>query len=157
MARHAPAAAVTNPIPGDPVLALATQIVVAYLQQNAVPQAHVPQVIETVVRALNGLRNGGGGNAGQRDPAVPIKRSVTDDYIICLEDGRKLRMLKRHLRTAYNLSPEQYRRKWGLPADYPMVAPSYARTRSNYAKEAGLGKRKKATRGRGGDRARAHS
>jgi predicted transcriptional regulator len=155
MAKSAPAVAVANLNPGDPVLALATQIVVAYLKQNTVPQAHVPQVIETVVRALNGIKDGSGALAGPREPAVPIKRSVTDDYIICLEDGRKLRMLKRHLRTAYNMSPEQYRRKWGLPPDYPMVAPSYARTRSNYAKEAGLGKRKKSSRGRGGERARA--
>lgn len=153
MAKSLPAAAV-DPIVGDPVLALATQIVVAYLKQNTVPQSHVPQVIETVVRALNGLKAGG---SVEREPAVPIKRSVTDGYIICLEDGRKLRMLKRHLRTAYNLSPEQYRRKWGLPADYPMVAPAYARARSTYAKQAGLGKRKKVARARSTERSRSAS
>jgi predicted transcriptional regulator len=144
-------------LPGtDPILPLATQIVVAYLKQNPVPQAQVPQVIQVVVRALGAL-GGGRGTASaaalptpDREPAVPIKRSVTDAYIVCLEDGRKLRMLKRHLRTAYNMSPDQYRRKWNLPPDYPMVAPAYARARSAYAKEAGLGRRgKKPARGRG--------
>lgn len=149
MAKTAAAPAAPR-LPGaDPLLPLATQIVVAYLKQNPVPQAQVPQVIETVMRALSALdRRQAAAPLADREPAVPIKRSVTDDYIVCLEDGRKLRMLKRHLRSAYNLSPEQYRRKWNLPPDYPMVAPAYARARSAYAKEAGLGKRKKAPRGR---------
>jgi predicted transcriptional regulator len=143
-----PAAALAPPASADPILPLATAIVVAYLKQNPVAQGDVPQVIETVIRALDSLRRGGAAAPLRREPAVPIKRSVTDAYIICLEDGRKLRMLKRHLRSAYNMSPEQYRRKWGLPADYPMVAPAYARARSKYAKDAGLGKRRKPARSR---------
>jgi predicted transcriptional regulator len=97
----------------------------------------VSNLIRTVHKALNGLSSGVEPNVPE--PAVPIRSSVTPDYIVCLEDGRKLKMLKRHLSTAYNMSPEEYRERWNLPADYPMVAPNYARQRSNLAKKIGLG------------------
>ena len=119
---------------------LATEIVVAYLRGGeGVAVGQLPALIETVYQSL--------ANAGaepipvedRKAPAVPVKKSVTPDYIICLEDGKKLKMLKRHLRTAYNMSPEEYREKWGLPADYPMTAPAYTALRSQFAKNIGLG------------------
>ena len=97
----------------------------------------VSNLIRTVHKALTGLSLGVESNVPE--PAVPIRRSVTPDYIVCLEDGRKLKMLKRHLSTAYNMTPGEYRERWNLPADYPMVAPNYARQRSNLAKKIGLG------------------
>jgi predicted transcriptional regulator len=125
------------------VTGLTAQIVSAYVGNNAVQQDDLPRLIGDVFRALMGA--GGGEFAGPRidlKPAVPIKKSITNDYIICLEDGKKFKSLKRHLRTAYNLSPEKYREKWGLPADYPMVAPNYAKTRSSLAKKMGLGRKR---------------
>ncbi|TDQ85424.1 MucR family transcriptional regulator [Dongia mobilis] len=130
----------------DPLLPMVTEIVVAYLSHNTVAMADIPRLIAETRQALAQLGRPGStqvnGNAGQSagEPAVAIKKSVTPDYIICLEDGMKLKMLKRHLRTAYDMSPEQYRQKWGLPADYPMVAPNYAKKRSSLAREFGLGK-----------------
>ena len=122
------------------LLALTTEIVSAHLSNNTASQNDIPALIEQVFRTLSGL----GGHAplsGDRPaPAVPLKKSVTPEYIVCLEDGKKLKMLKRHLKTAYNLTPEEYRERWGLPADYPMVAPNYAKQRSRLAKDIGLGK-----------------
>jgi predicted transcriptional regulator len=116
-------------------------IVSAYVGANAVTASEIPALIHTVRRALSGL---GGVSAplpaAPAEPAAPIKRSITPDYLICLEDGRKFKSLKRHLRAKYDLSPEAYRAKWGLPNDYPMVAPNYAKTRSSLAKKMGLGR-----------------
>ncbi len=115
----------------------ATEIVSAYVSNNSVPTNQLSELITSVHQSLV--------NVGEKPPetlkpVVPIKRSVTPDYIVCLEDGKKLKMLKRHLRTSYNLSPEEYRKKWGLLDDYPMVAPKYAAQRSKLAKQIGLGK-----------------
>lgn len=120
------------------VLGWTTQVVSAHLQNNAVPVAELSEIITSVYRTLNTII----GEPSTKDtgkPAVAIRRSITPDYIVCLEDGKKLKMLKRHLRTAYNLTPEEYRRKWALPSNYPMVAPNYAIQRSVLAKKIGLG------------------
>ncbi len=120
------------------LLALTTQIVAAHVANNSVTVADLPQLIHEVYRTLSSV--GTVPVALERpQPAVPVKKSVTPDYIICLEDGKKLKMLKRHLKTAYNMSPEEYRERWGLAADYPMVAPNYAMHRSSLAKKIGLG------------------
>jgi predicted transcriptional regulator len=123
---------------------LTAEIVAAYVGKNTVTQAELPKLIGEVHRALSGAVS----NPSAREelmeikPAVTVKKSLTADYLICLEDGKKFKSLKRHLRSHYNLSPEQYREKWGLPADYPMVAPNYAQARSSLAKRMGLGQRK---------------
>ena len=120
------------------LLALTTQIVASHVGNNTVPVGELQQLIQEVYRTLASV--GTVPAALERpQPAVPVKKSVTPDYIICLEDGKKLKMLKRHLKTAYNMSPEEYRERWGLSADYPMVAPSYAQHRSTLAKKIGLG------------------
>ena len=123
------------------LLALTTEIVSSHVANNTVPQNEIPSLIEQVYRTLSGLSGGTGGvlSADRPQPAVQIKKSVTPEFIICLEDGKKLKMLKRHLKTAYDMSPEEYRERWGLPADYPMVAPNYAKQRSRLAKDIGLG------------------
>ncbi len=124
------------------LLALSASIVAAYVGQNKISQTAVPDLIRTVHGALLGL-NGEPAPAKaieKQKPAVPVSRSVQHDYIVCLEDGKKLKMLKRYLRSHYDMSPEDYRRKWGLPSDYPMVAPAYAARRSDFAKQIGLGK-----------------
>ena len=118
---------------------LASDIVAAYVSNNNVKSEQLPDLLQQVYAAVSGLAAGDPVYGGSRDPAVPINKSVTPDYVICLEDGKKLKMLKRYLRTHYDMSPEEYRRKWGLPADYPMVAPNYAKRRSQFAKEIGLG------------------
>ncbi len=99
----------------------------------------IPAVIEQVYQSLSTVGSNAAQSADRPQPAVPIKRSITPDFLICLEDGKKLKMLKRHLKTAYNMTPAEYRERWGLPADYPMVAPSYAERRSKLAKDIGLG------------------
>ena len=119
---------------------LAADIVSAYVSNNSVPSGDLPGLINDIHSAL--LRVGGGtveAPAEAPKPAVPVKKSVTPDYIVCLEDGKRLKMLKRYLRSRYNMSPEEYRRKWNLPADYPIVAPNYAAQRSAFAKKIGLG------------------
>jgi predicted transcriptional regulator len=122
------------------LLSLTTRIVAAHVGRNPMPVGDLPKVIGDVFRSLSALGAESGAAAAKRPaPAVPVKRSVTPDYIVCLEDGRKLKMLKRHLNSAYGLTPAQYRERWGLPPDYPMVAPNYARQRSRLAKEIGLG------------------
>ncbi len=123
---------------------LAADIVSAYVSNNSVPAGELPGLISEVYNAL--LRVGVGSSAPPAEPpkpAIAVKRSVTNDFIICLEDGKKFKSLKRHLRTQYGLSPEDYREKWGLPADYPMVAPNYAKARSNLAKQMGLGQQRR--------------
>ncbi|HTR16813.1 MAG TPA: MucR family transcriptional regulator [Acetobacteraceae bacterium] len=120
------------------VLGLTAQIVSAHVSNNSVSTDALPSLIQEVYKTLAGV----GKEPVQSDkpqPAVPVKRSVFPDHIVCLEDGKKLKMLKRHLKTAYNMTPEQYRERWGLPPDYPMVAPNYARHRSSLAKKIGLG------------------
>jgi predicted transcriptional regulator len=118
---------------------LAAEIVAAYVSANSIPAAELPNLIQSVHRALAGVSDTAAPEAPAKEPAVPIRRSITPDFLICLEDGRKFKSLKRHLRTKYGLSPEDYRAKWGLPKDYPMVAPNYAKARSALAKEMGLG------------------
>lgn len=130
------------------LLGLTVDIVSAHVSHNPVGMADLPSLIQQVHKTLASL-----GTAAppvvaappveKPQPAVPIKKSIQDDHLVCLEDGKKLKMLKRHLKTSYNLSPEQYREKWGLPSDYPMVAPAYARTRSALAKQIGLGTKPK--------------
>ncbi len=116
------------------------EVVGSYVGSNALAAADLPKVIEMVHSAMHGLSvDGETGADVQLTPAVPVKKSVKPDHIVCLEDGRKFKSLKRHLRTKYDLSPDEYRRRWGLPADYPMVAPDYARERSELAKRMGLG------------------
>lgn len=128
---------------------MTTEIVSSYVSNNDIPGSQISDVIRSTYATLNAQRLGEGEAVqNQKKPAVSIRRSVTPDYIVCLEDGKKLKMLKRHLRTTYSLSPEDYRAKWGLPADYPMVAPKYAAQRSAFAKKIGLG-RKKAPANRG--------
>lgn len=120
-------------------LEMTTDIVAAYLSNNPVEAAQLPELIRSVHQALTGLGGAAETAAPAPEPAVPVKRSVNPDYIVCLEDGRKFKSLKRHLRTQYNLTPDQYRAKWGLPKDYPMVAPNYAQARSALARQMGLG------------------
>jgi predicted transcriptional regulator len=136
------------------ILRMVTDVISSYLKKNSVSASELPEVIGSVYAALAGRHAEPAEPVEQRpDPAVPIKRSVTPDYIVCLEDGKKLKMLKRHLATAYGLTPDEYRQRWGLAPDYPMVAPNYALQRSNLAKQIGLGSRprveEKPTRGRG--------
>lgn len=123
------------------LLALTAEIVSAYAGNNMVDAGSVPDLISSVFGKLNGLATESAPALEALVPAVPIKRSVTDDYIICLEDGRKLKMLKRHLRTSYDMTPEAYRARWGLTADYPMVAPNYSAKRKELAKRIGLGRK----------------
>ena len=126
---------------GEELLRLGADIVSAYVSRNAVAADAVPDIIRTVHHALEGLSRGAPAPIEERPkPAVPIGRSVQHDFIVCLEDGKKLKMLKRYLRSRYDLSPDDYRRRWNLPPDYPMVAPAYAARRSDFAKKIGLGR-----------------
>jgi predicted transcriptional regulator len=121
---------------------LSTEIVCAYVSHNALSPSDLPKLISEVHGALRGLQTGEvQEQQEERKPAVPVRKSVAPDHIVCLEDGKKFKSLKRHLRTHYNLSPEEYREKWGLPPDYPMVAPNYSETRSRLAKVNGLGRK----------------
>ncbi len=130
------------------LLNLTTEIVASYVTNSNVEPGDLPNFIQQVYASLTDLATGKAYSASRPEPAVSIKKSIAEDYIICLEDGKKLKMLKRHLKSAYNMTPEQYRERWGLSPDYPMVAPSYARQRSELAKTIGLGtKRRKGGRG----------
>ncbi len=120
------------------ILELTAQIVAAHVSKNSVTSEALPELIGDVYKALMSVDQKPV-TTEKPQPVVPVRKSVTPDYIICLEDGKKLKMLKRHLKTAYNMTPEQYRERWDLPADYPMVAPNYANHRSNLAKQIGLG------------------
>lgn len=122
------------------IIEMTAEIVAAYVENNNVPAAELPGLIQSVHRALTGVTAGPETvEAPPKEPAVPVRRSITPDHLVCLEDGRKFKSLKRHLRTKYNMSPEEYRTKWALPKDYPMVAPNYAKARSELAKQMGLG------------------
>jgi predicted transcriptional regulator len=125
------------------LLALTSDIVAAHASNNAVPSSELSGLIEAVFGTLSELSSEPVEPVVELKPAVPIKKSVTDDYLICLDDGKKLKMLKRHLKTAYDMTPEDYRRKWGLGHDYPMVAPNYAKKRQELAKKIGLGRKPK--------------
>ncbi len=123
---------------------LSADIVSAYVSNNSVPASDLPSLLATVYAALTKTANGQQEEpAAELVPAVSVRKSVTPDYIFCLDDGKKFKSLKRHLRTTYDMSPEQYRAKWNLPADYPMVAPNYAKARSELAKTIGLGQQRK--------------
>ena len=133
----------------DDLLKLASDIVAAYVSNNPIAITDVPGMIKSVHATLGGLSTGSPSDVQTtQKPAVPVKKSVTPEFIVCLEDGKKLKMLKRYLRSRYGLSPEEYRAKWGLPADYPMVAPNYAAQRSEFAKKIGLGKSAPSTKSR---------
>jgi predicted transcriptional regulator len=134
----------------DDILRLTTEIAASYLGNNALPAAQIPEVINTVYGALASLGNGAGNKVETPKPAVPIKKSIAGDFIVCLEDGKKLKMLKRYLRSAYGMTPDDYRAKWGLGPDYPMVAPNYAAQRSAFAKKIGLGRAANKARARKG-------
>jgi predicted transcriptional regulator len=126
----------------DGLFEMTTGIVAAYIGNNAVAVGELPGLIKVVHNALRAVQNGGDAEpTAPQQPAVSVRKSITSDFLICLEDGRKFKSLKRHLRTKYDLSPEQYRAKWGLAKDYPMVAPAYAEARSKLAKAIGLGSR----------------
>ncbi len=127
------------------LLRMTADVVAAYVGNNLLPSGKIPEVISTVYGSLNGI-NGGAGCGEAPKSAVPIRKSVTPDFIICLEDGKKLKMLKRHLRTTYSMTPDEYRLKWGLSPDYPMVAPNYSAQRSTFAKKIGLGRTTKRRR-----------
>lgn len=122
---------------------LTANIVSAYVGNHSVPAGDIPGLISQVHAALARVSSGADLNAEPLKPAVPVKKSITPEYLVCLEDGKKFKSLKRHLRTQYNMTPEQYRDKWDLPADYPMVAPNYAQARSALAKQMGLGQQRR--------------
>jgi predicted transcriptional regulator len=130
--------------PSDKYIDQTASIVAAYVSKNAVAADDIPALINRVHAALARVASGQGdaGAEGQK-PAVPVKKSIHPEYIVCLEDGKKFKSLKRHLRTQYNMTPEQYREKWGLAYDYPMVAPNYAAARSKLAKQMGLGQQRR--------------
>ena len=123
---------------------LTASIVSAYVSNNPTTAAEIPGLISQIHAALQRVSNGGSEAASEpAKPAVSVKKSMTPDYLVCLEDGKRFKSLKRHLRTQYNMTPEQYREKWGLPSDYPMVAPNYAVARSQLAKKMGLGQQRR--------------
>ena len=130
----------TTGMSAEQLLRMTAELAAAYLSNNNPAVSEIPETISAIHQSLAGLNNGLA-ETEPSSPAVPIRRSVTPDYLVCLEDGKKQRALKRHLRTAHNLSPEDYRRRWGLPGNYPMVAPSYAAVRSAISKKIGLGRR----------------
>ena len=125
------------------LLEMTVEIVSSYVSNNPVPSASLPELMNSVHETIAALAEDKPAEPERPDPAVPISKSITPDHIICLEDGKKLKMLKRYIRTRYNLTPDEYRARWGLPADYPMVAPNYAKRRSAFAKEIGLGRKPK--------------
>ena len=128
---------------GSQIITLTSQIVAAYVERNNIQAADLPALIGSVHQSLTklGQPEAPADAPTELKPAVPVKKSVFPDYLICLEDGKKLKMLKRHLRTSYDMTPGEYRTKWGLPADYPMVAPNYAKARSEMAVRIGLGRK----------------
>ena len=125
----------------DTLIALTSDIVAAHVSNNDVSPAQLPELITSIYQALNGLGQQEDPEEPRPDPAVPVRSSVKPDFIVCLEDGKKLKMLKRYLRTNYDMSPEEYRARWDLPSDYPMVAPNYAEKRRELAKKIGLGRK----------------
>src|SRR6266700_7043890 len=124
----------------EELLRMTADVVAAYLSNNALPTQQVGEIISAVYASLRSLDSRAEAKSEPLKPAVAIRKSITPDYLVCLEDGKKLKMLKRHLRSTYNMTPDEYRVKWGLPPDYPMVAPNYAKQRSEFAKKIGLGR-----------------
>ena len=131
----------------DTLLTLTADIVAAHVSNNSVAVSDLPNLIQNVHAALTGISGNRAAAEPKPEPKVSIRSSIKPDYIVCLEDGKKLKMLKRHLMTHYNMTPDQYRQKWGLAADYPMVAPNYAEQRRTLAKSIGLGTKRRKTRG----------
>jgi predicted transcriptional regulator len=131
----------------DTLLTLTADIVAAHVSNNSVAVNDLPNLIQNVHSALSGISGSASAAEPKPEPKVSIRSSVKPDYIVCLEDGKRLKMLKRHLMTHYGMTPDQYRQKWGLSADYPMVAPNYAEQRRNLAKSIGLGTKRRRTRG----------
>ncbi len=125
----------------ETLITLTSDIVAAHVSNNSVAVSDLPLIISSVHGALTGL-SGKAAEQAKPEPAVPVKSSIKPDYVVCLEDGKKLKMLKRHLMTHYKMTPDDYRTKWGLPASYPMVAPNYAKKRAELARAIGLGKKK---------------
>ena len=134
----------------DELMRSACRIIAAYVSKNPISASEVPEMIKSIYGTLSVLSGGGQGESPptNQKPAVPIKKTITPDFIICLEDGKKLKMLKRYLRTRYKMTPDEYRAKWNLPLDYPIVAPNYSTRRSEFAKKIGLGRRKPAPKRR---------
>jgi predicted transcriptional regulator len=131
----------TDTMPAEELLRMTSEVAAAYVSNNNLPSGQLPDVIRTIHESLAALSGAKVAAASEPPtPAVAIKKSITPDYIVCLEDGKKLKMLKRHLRSTYNMTPDEYRHRWGLPVDYPMVAPNYAAQRSAFAKKIGLGR-----------------
>lgn len=126
--------------PDKNFLSYVAQVTAGYLSHNKVETKNIPEVIRQVYEGLSEVHQKPDLLADRPPPAVPINKSITPDYLVCLEDGKKLKLLKRHLKTAYKMTPDDYRKRWGLPRDYPMVAPNYAKKRSSLAKDIGLGK-----------------
>ena len=137
----------SDQLPSSELLRMTADVVAAYVRNNPLATSDLPGIISTVHTSLADISRNGGAAAAPLQPAVPIRKSVTPDFIVCLEDGKKLKMLKRHLRTSYNLTPDEYRSKWQLGPDYPMVAPNYAKRRSEFAKHIGLGHKARRKRG----------
>lgn len=132
---------IADKITEDHLLRMTADVVAAYVSNNSLPTAQLPDFIASIYTSLRTLdHKPDSGEIGALKPAVPIRKSITPDYLVCLEDGKKLKMLKRHLRSTYDMTPDAYRAKWGLPSDYPMVAPKYAEQRSAFAKKIGLGR-----------------
>ena len=129
----------------DKMIDLVSKIVAGYVSHNSVPPNEITSLISTVHQALLGINGISDHIMRTQEPAIAVKKSITPDHLICLEDGKKFKSLKRHLRTRYNMTPDDYRNKWGLPADYPMVAPNYATARSNLALAMGLGQKQQST------------
>ncbi|WP_300527434.1 MucR family transcriptional regulator [Maricaulis sp.] len=127
----------------EELLRMTTDIVASYLSHNSMPAENVPDLIKSVHQTMTSVTETEEKQVARAKPAVPVSKSIADDHIVCLEDGKKLKMLKRYLRSQYNMSPDEYRQKWNLPADYPMVAPAYSRKRSQFAKDIGLGRGRK--------------
>lgn len=130
------------------LMQMTAKVISAYVQNNPLPAQDLPAAIQAVHRCLKDVRDGT--EPSPLRPAVPVKKSIMPDYLVCLEDGKKLKMLKRHLRTTYNMTPEEYRAKWGLAPDYPMVAPNYAAERSEFAKQIGLGRKSRGAKKKAG-------
>ncbi|MBO6797947.1 MucR family transcriptional regulator [Maricaulis sp.] len=128
----------------EELLRMTTEIVSSYLSHNSMPAESVPDLIKSVHATMTSVSSIEEKIEQKVKPAVPVSKSIADDHIVCLEDGKKLKMLKRYLRSQYNMSPDEYRQKWNLPSDYPMVAPAYSRKRSQFAKDIGLGRGAKA-------------
>lgn len=130
-----------NKVPEEDLLRMTAEVVAAYVSNNPLPTGQLADVISAVYLSLRALEGKGAeSKSDPLKPAVPVRKSITPEYLICLEDGKKLKMLKRHLRSTYSMTPDDYRQKWSLPADYPMVAPNYAQQRSAFAKKIGLGR-----------------